>query len=115
MSQSILLLNSVLKDYFEKVLLMDLSSSIEYFFKNLDFHSCFACRSSHRRCSLKIGFLKNFANFKGLSWSLFLIKSQTFRDSQHRCFFAKFMKFLRTPILKNMFELLLLEGLTGKF
>ena len=32
--------------------------------------------SSHRRCSVKKGVLKNFANFKGkhLCWSLFLIK-----------------------------------------
>ena len=104
MSQSVFLLKSVLKDYFEKVLLIDLSSSIEYFFKNLDFHSCFACRSSHRSYSLKTGFLKNFANFKGFCWSLFSIKSQTFRDSQHMCFSVKFIKFLRTPILKNICE-----------
>ena len=38
-------------------------------------------RSSHRRCSVKKGVLKIFANFtdKHLCWSLFLIKSQAFR------------------------------------
>ena len=37
------------------------------------------CRSSHKRCSVKIGVLKNFSNFTGkhLYWSLFLIKLQT--------------------------------------
>ena len=41
---------------------------------------CFS-RSSHQRCSVKKGALKNFANFTGihLSWSLFLIKLQTLR------------------------------------
>ena len=35
-------------------------------------------RSSHQRCSVKIGVLKNFSNFTGkhLCWSLFLIKLQ---------------------------------------
>ena len=34
---------------------------------------------------------------------------------QHRFFPAKFTKFLRTPIWKNICERLLLEGLTKKF
>ena len=65
-------------------------------------------RSSHRRCSVKKGVLKNFANFTGkhLCWSLFwnFIKNRL----QHRCFPVKFAKFLRTPILKNICERLLL-------
>ena len=38
----------------------------------------FTDRSSRRRCSVKIGVLKNFANFTGkhLCWGLFLIKLQ---------------------------------------
>ena len=39
-------------------------------------------RSSHRRCSVKKGVLKKFANFTGkhLCWSLFLIKLQAWAD-----------------------------------
>ena len=38
-------------------------------------------RSSHQRCSVKKGTVKNFANFTGnhLCWSLFLIMLQVFR------------------------------------
>ena len=48
----------------------------------------------------KKGVLKNLANFLGIyvSWSFF----------QHRCFPVKFAKFLRTAILKNICERLLL-------
>ena len=62
--------------------------------------------------------LKKFANFTGkhLSWSLFLIKLQAFspaaslkRDSKHRYFLVKFAKLLRTPILKDICELVLLD------
>ena len=55
---------------------------------------------------LKIGVLKNFANFSGknLRWSLFLIKLQVLgpatllkkRLQDRSFFFAKFAKFLRT-------------------
>ena len=40
-------------------------------------------RSSHRRCSLKTGTLKNFADFSGkhMCWSLLLIKSQIWRPA----------------------------------
>ena len=40
-------------------------------------------RSSHRRCSVEKGVLKNLRNFTGkhLCWSLFLIKLQTFRPA----------------------------------
>ena len=73
--------------------------------------------SSHRRCSVEKGVYKNFANFTGknLFWSLFLIKFQgqacnfIKKRLQHRCFPAKFAKFLRTPILENICERLLLN------
>ena len=57
----------------------------------------FWTKSSHWRCSLKIGVYKNFSNLKGkvLCWSLFLIKFQAFRPQA---------KLLRTPILKNICE-----------
>ena len=45
-------------------------------------------RSSHRRCSVKKGFIKDF------------IKKRL----PHWCFSVKFAKFLRTSILKNNFE-----------
>ena len=50
-------------------------------------------RSSHRRCSVKEGVLKNFASF----------------TRKQLCFPAKFAKFLGTSILKNICEQLLLH------
>ena len=50
-------------------------------------------RSSHRRCSVKKGFLK------GLKACNFIKKRL-----QHWCFPVKFARFLRTSILKNIFE-----------
>ena len=56
-------------------------------------------RSSHQRCSVKKGVLKNLANFteKDLCWSLK-------KRLQHRCFPMNIAKFLRTSILKNICE-----------
>ena len=71
-------------------------------------------RSSHRRCSVKKGVLKKFGNFTGkhLCWSLFLIKLQAQslvkKRLQHWRFPVKFAEFLRTSILKNICERLLL-------
>ena len=63
----------------------------------------------------KKDFLKFFSNFTGkqLCWSLFLIKLQAYifikKDSgRRRCFSVKFTKYLRTPVLKNICERLLL-------
>ena len=64
--------------------------------------------------------LKNFASFTGkyLCWSLFLIKMHVFRPvtllkrDQHWYFSVKFAKRLRTPILKNIWERLLLQFLS---
>ena len=61
---------------------------------------------------MKKGVLKNFTNF--LCWSLFLTNLWAFRPAtlfkkiQNRCLPEKFAKFLRTPILKNISEQLLL-------
>ena len=60
-------------------------------------------RSSRSQMFLRIGVLKNFANFTGkhLRWSLFLIKLQSCsfikKRLQRKCFPVKFAKLLRTP------------------
>ena len=63
-------------------------------------------RNSHWRFSIKKAVLKNFAMFigKNLSWSVFLVKL-----FQHGCFPVNIAKFLRTPVLKNIWEWLLLK------
>ena len=63
-------------------------------------------RNSHQRYYIEKAALENIAIFirKKLSWSLFLIKL-----FQHRCFPANIAKFLRTSILKNICEWLLLN------
>ena len=72
------------------------------------------CRSSLRMCYVKKCVLKSFANFTGkhMHCSLFLIRLKTCnfikRRLQHRCFPVKFAKILRTPILENICERLLL-------
>ena len=53
-------------------------------------------RSSHRRCSLENGVLKNFANFSG-------------KHFWHRCLPVRFAKFLRTPFFKEHLRWLLLK------
>ena len=66
-----------------------------------------------RRCSIKKIVLKNFAIFtrKHLCWSPFLIQRDFItKKLQHRCFHVSIAKFLRTPILKNICEWLLLHS-----
>ena len=62
-------------------------------------------RSSHRRCSIKKGVLRNFAKFTGkhLCQRLFFKKTATLlkKSLWHRCFLVNFEKFLRTPFLQN--------------
>ena len=67
-------------------------------------------RSSHRRCSVRRGFLRNFAKFSGkyLRQSLFFSKVAGVRPATllkkrlwHRRFPMNFAKFLRTPFLWN--------------
>ena len=67
-------------------------------------------RSSHRRCSVKRGIFKNFANFTGkqLCWSLLQACNFIKNKLQHWCFPVKFAKFLRTSILKNICKRLIL-------
>ena len=57
--------------------------------KLLDRHSY---RSSHQRCSIKIGVLKNFSKFTG---------KHLFLSLWHRCFPVNFEKFLQTSFLRN--------------
>ena len=68
------------------------------------------CRSSHRRCSLRNGVLRNFEKFTGkhLCQSLFFNKVAGLRPATllkknfwHRCFPMNFAKFLTTPFLRN--------------
>ena len=72
-------------------------------------------RRRYCRCSVKIGVFKIFVNFtrKHLCWSLFLIETSglqlNYKVPQHRCFPVKFVKPLRTPILKNICERLPLK------
>ena len=73
---------------------------------------CTNIRSSHWRCSIKKLILKSsrYSHEKNLRWSLFhkscfLIK----KDLQRRCFPMNIMKFLRTCILKKIWEWLLLK------
>ena len=67
-------------------------------------------RSSHQRCSMKNAVLKNFAILTGkhLCWSFFITKFIKNR-LQHMCFPVNIAKFLRTPILRNICKLLLLN------
>ena len=73
-------------------------------------------RSSHWRCSVKKGVLKKFANFTGKRLEAPFDKVAVLRVCnfsnkrlQHRCFPMKFAKVLRTHILKNICEQLLLN------
>ena len=77
----------------------------------------FADRSSHQRCSIKKGFLKNFTKFTGkhMYQSLYFHKVTSFRSATllrkrlwHRCFPVNFAKFLRTPFLQSTSGRLLL-------
>ena len=73
-------------------------------------------KSSHQKCSVKEVVPKRLANFTGkpLCRSLFLIKLQTQSSNfikkrlQDWCFSVKFATFLRTSILENICERLLL-------
>ena len=92
-----------------------LSTFYYQFLKPLPLQCVVRC---HWRCYIKKTVLKNLEYFTGkrLCWSLFLKKLQTFSKAcniikkrlQNRCFPVKFTKFLRTPILKNIYERLLL-------
>ena len=65
--------------------------------------------SSCSQMFFKIGFLKNFAIFRGkhLYWNLFLIKLQALRPvfllkrDEHRCFPVNIAKFLKTAFYRT--------------
>ena len=74
-------------------------------------------RSSHQRCSVRQGVLRNFTKFTGkhLCQSLFFNKVAGVRPAfllkkklWNRCFPVNFVKFLRTPCLQNTSGRLLL-------
>ena len=75
-------------------------------------------RSSHQRCFVRKGVLRNFAKFTGkhLCQSLFFNKVAGLRPATllkkrlwHRCFPMNFAKFLRTSFLQNTSGRLLLN------
>ena len=75
-------------------------------------------RSTHQRCSMKKGVLRNFTKFTGkhLCQSLFFDKVAGLRPATllkkrlwHRCFAVNFAKILRTPFLQNTSAQLLLN------
>ena len=86
---------------------------------------CKKLKSSHRRCSVRKGVLRNFSKFTGkhLCQSLFLIKiglrpaTLLKKRLWHRCFPVNFVKFLRTPFhritLVDCLRRLHLRCLTG--
>ena len=67
-------------------------------------------RSSHQRCFIKEGVLRNFTKFTGKHQcqNLFFNKSFFKKRLWHKCFPVNFVKFLRTPFLQNTSERLLL-------
>ena len=80
-------------------------------------------RSSHRRCSLRKGVLRNFAKFAGkhLCQSLFFNKATGLRPARllkkrlwHLCFPLNFAKFIRTLFLQNTSGQLLLKTPSNK-
>ena len=89
-----------------------------YFVRNHRTLGTYVNRSSHLRCFMEIGFLKNFTKFTGkhVSWSLFFNKVGGLRPVTllkmrlwHRCFAVNFAKFLRTPFLIEHLRWLLLN------
>ena len=67
-------------------------------------------RSSHRKCSIKKAVLKNFVIFTGTESLLIKFEACKFikKRLQHWCFTLHVRKFLKTPILRNISERLLL-------
>ena len=104
-----------------KYSLYNIQISIFFFFFMFVFQSLairyFENKSSHRRCSVRKGALRNFAKFTGKTCARdsFLIKMQKERDPEkkglsYRCFLVNFVKFLRTPFLQNTSKRLLLHS-----
>ena len=81
-------------------------------------------RSSHRRCSMEKGVLRNFTKFTGkhLCQNLVFNKLAGLRPATllkkrvwHRCFPVNFVKFLKTPFLQNTSGRLLLPNVSSYF
>ena len=94
-----------------------LSFVLTVFCNNALQHKVFWYRSSHQRCSVRKGVLRNFAKFTGkhLWLSLLFNKFAGLRPATllkkrllHGCFSVNFSKFVRTPFLQNTSELLFL-------
>ena len=68
-------------DFFNDYVFRDSTASMLY-------RIFYICRSSHRRCSVRKGALRNFAKFTG-------------KHLWHRCF-VNFAKFLRTPSTEHL-------------
>ena len=71
----------------------------------------FIFRSSHRRCSVRIGVLRSFAKFTGKHLCQSLLKAETLLKNRlwHRCFPVNFAIFLRTLFLQTTSGRLLLH------
>ena len=71
----------------------------------------FIFRSSHRRCSVRIGVLRSFAKFTGKHLCQSLLKPGTLlkKGLWHRCFPVNFAIFLRTLFLQTTSGRLLLH------
>ena len=67
------------------------------------------CRSSHRRCSVRKGVLRNFSKLTGKHLCLLQPATLLKKRLWHRCFPVNFAKFLGTPFLQNTFGRLLLN------
>ena len=99
---------------FAKSSILDMQLRSEYTYGIVNYF-CKRFKSSHQRCFVRKGVLRNFAKFTGkhLCQSLFLIKLQAW----HRCFPVNFAKFLRTPFhritLDDCFGTLHLKCLAG--
>ena len=69
-----------------------------------------SCRSSHQRCSVRKGVLRNFTKFTGKHLCQSLMPATLLKKRlRHRCFPVNFVKFLRTPFSKNTSWRLLLS------
>ena len=68
-------------------------------------------RSSHQRCSIIKGVLRNFAKFTGkyLCQNLFFVSTLLKKRLWHRYFPVNIKKFLRLPLLQNNSGRLLLN------
>ena len=66
-------------------------------------------RSNHRRCPVEKVFLKILQILQANTCVGVLVANFIKKRLRHKCFPVKFEKFLRTPILKNIRERMLLN------